>query len=306
MIETDDQITDGQFSEIVRNTPLVSIDLIVRDKQGGRVLLGLRKEAPAENWWFVPGGRIKKDKKLSNAFSDIAEREIGISADIKDVRFWGVFEHHYKENKFKIADMTTHYVVIAFEYIAPHLKLSSLSRKYHKDWKWLEERRIVTDKTIHKYTRDFFIGSGNLHPVQYPVAASYREHFNSMVWQTPAISLAAQAFLLSSSFSQNISLSFKALTSGLAFIVAICSIQLLFKHRYYERNASELLKRYERTQRLSGFHILHGKLGVFPQNQLTSGRSHVIWMILLGTFAVCALVILGCILRDIWSDAGLL
>jgi len=306
MIETDDQITDTEFKEIVKKTPLVSIDLIIRNKEGGRVLLGLRKETPAENSWFVPGGRIKKDKKLSRAFSDIAKREIGISADIKDARFWGVFEHHYKENKWEIPNMTTHYVVIAYEYIASDLKLRSLPRRYHKDWQWMEEHRIVEDLTVHENTRDFFSSSYNLHPLQYPVAASYREHYNSMLWQTPAISLAAQAFLLSISFNQKIDLSFRASTSGLAFIAALSSIQLLFKHRYYEKNASILLKRYERSQHFSGFHVLHGKQGVDKQNVLTKGRSHVIWTILLGAFAGCALLILGSILYEMWSRVGLL
>jgi colanic acid biosynthesis protein WcaH len=36
----------------------VSIDLIVRDADG-RVLLGLRNNRPARDWWFVPGGIVR-------------------------------------------------------------------------------------------------------------------------------------------------------------------------------------------------------------------------------------------------------
>ena len=41
------------FKTVVASTPLVSIDLIVRNRQG-QVLLGLRTNRPAQGGWFVP------------------------------------------------------------------------------------------------------------------------------------------------------------------------------------------------------------------------------------------------------------
>jgi colanic acid biosynthesis protein WcaH len=43
------------FKKIVESTPLISIDLVVRNDQGS-VLLGKRTNRPAQNFWFVPGG----------------------------------------------------------------------------------------------------------------------------------------------------------------------------------------------------------------------------------------------------------
>ncbi len=42
------------FLTVVRSAPLVSVDMIVRDRDD-RVLLGLRANQPARGWWFVPG-----------------------------------------------------------------------------------------------------------------------------------------------------------------------------------------------------------------------------------------------------------
>ena len=44
----------SRFLEVVRDSPLVSIDLVVRD-DAGRALLGYRVNAPARNTWFVSG-----------------------------------------------------------------------------------------------------------------------------------------------------------------------------------------------------------------------------------------------------------
>ena len=66
------------FIEVIRHTPLVSIDLIVT-RDDGCVLLGQRLNEPARNYWFVPGGRIYKDEPLAHALW--AEAHGGIVAD---------------------------------------------------------------------------------------------------------------------------------------------------------------------------------------------------------------------------------
>jgi len=50
------QLQPDIFQAIATHTPLVSIDLIVHDRQR-RVLLGWRRNWPAQGCWFVPGGR---------------------------------------------------------------------------------------------------------------------------------------------------------------------------------------------------------------------------------------------------------
>ena len=56
------------FKSVVANTPLISVDLIVRNPQG-QILLGLRVNRPAQGYWFVPGGRVRKDERLADAFT---------------------------------------------------------------------------------------------------------------------------------------------------------------------------------------------------------------------------------------------
>ena len=61
------ELGDKEFREIIKNAPLVSIDLIVKNREG-KILLGLRINKPAQNTWFVPGGRIRKDETLDSVF----------------------------------------------------------------------------------------------------------------------------------------------------------------------------------------------------------------------------------------------
>ena len=63
------------FRTAVRLSPLVSIDLVVRDA-AGRVLLGWRNNRPAQHCWFVPGGSIRKQETLDAAFRRISHGEL--------------------------------------------------------------------------------------------------------------------------------------------------------------------------------------------------------------------------------------
>ena len=68
-------IDDTLFRGIIEKTPLVSLDLVV--KNGGRVLLGRRLNKPAKGYWFTIGGRVFKSEKLDETIKRIARNEPG-------------------------------------------------------------------------------------------------------------------------------------------------------------------------------------------------------------------------------------
>ena len=52
------------FKTVIASTPLISIDLVIKNNTG-RILLGKRTNRPAQGFWFVPGGRVLKDEPVS-------------------------------------------------------------------------------------------------------------------------------------------------------------------------------------------------------------------------------------------------
>ncbi|EIQ0435151.1 NUDIX domain-containing protein, partial [Escherichia coli] len=85
------------FKSIVEHTPLISIDLIIRNEEG-KALLGQRLNRPAQNYWFVPGGRILKDESFENAFKRVTLEELGVQISINEAKFLGAYEHFYSDN----------------------------------------------------------------------------------------------------------------------------------------------------------------------------------------------------------------
>ncbi len=149
------EISKDNFINIIRQVPLVSIDLIVKDSNG-KCLLGLRSNAPARDNWFVPGGRIKKGERLADAFKRITKNELCTELDINNARFLGVFEHLYDTNFAGEPDVGTHYVVLAYEMlltVAPQ----QLPKDQHCQWQYFPIDSLFKHPQVHKYTKNYFI-----------------------------------------------------------------------------------------------------------------------------------------------------
>lgn len=144
-------LADETFKSVIQHTPLISIDLIVRN-ENGEVLLGKRINAPAKGDWFVPGGRVRKNETLDDAFFRLVKEELGIESGIirKDAKFLGVFEHFYDDCVFG-DDVSTHYVVLAYEIYTEKFKINKISKLQHVDYLFLKKDSVLNDGRIHKY-----------------------------------------------------------------------------------------------------------------------------------------------------------
>jgi colanic acid biosynthesis protein WcaH len=147
------RITAEDFLHVVKNTPLVSIDLVVRDVQG-HVLVGWRTNRPARDAWFVPGGRVYKNERLADAFQRITLSEMGRAFTLADATMMGVFEHLYDDNAFDVANVSTHYIVLAYELAVT--SLPSLPREQHSQYTWMDPHEMVSNPQVHENTRAYF------------------------------------------------------------------------------------------------------------------------------------------------------
>jgi len=137
------------FKTVVDSAPLVSIDLIAEN--GGKILLGKRKNRPARGFFFTTGGRIYKNECIDDAIKRISKDELGIEIDASP-KFIGVFEHFYDDGVFE--GVSTHYVNLAYLCKVPHLK--ELSKEQHTAYKWFEVDELLKSSEVHKYVKDYF------------------------------------------------------------------------------------------------------------------------------------------------------
>ena len=148
------RLTTSEFLTVIKGTPLISIDLLVRNEQG-QYLLGMRTNEPARGKWFVPGGRITKDERVSEALARISVQELGINVALCDAELIGVFEHIYHSNFAEVPGVSTHYVVLAYQISLPSAT-NVLRDGQHSQMRWMTPEEITTDHEVHKNTSAYF------------------------------------------------------------------------------------------------------------------------------------------------------
>jgi colanic acid biosynthesis protein WcaH len=144
-------LSESDFASVVKNTPLVSIDLIICDPSGA-VLMGWRNNEPAKNTWFVPGGRIRKGERIAEAFERIIRTETGLQVPFQEAQFGKVYEHLYTENCFGDPSFGTHYCVLSYIIELDH-QPTFRTDDQHSRFAWLTSS---SSSAIHPYSRAYF------------------------------------------------------------------------------------------------------------------------------------------------------
>lgn len=137
------------FKTVIAHTPLVSVDLIV--KQNDKVLLGKRVNPPARDYWFTLGGRVLKNETIKDAIKRIANMELGIILK-ENPLFIGVFEHLYNESIFD--SISTHYLNLGYEVEVSDLE--DLPKEQHNAYRWFDLEELIQSETVHAYVKDYF------------------------------------------------------------------------------------------------------------------------------------------------------
>jgi uncharacterized membrane protein YhaH (DUF805 family) len=133
---------------------------------------------------------------------------------------------------------------------------------------------------------------------QYQILSSRRLATDGLLWQTPVLSLTAQAFLFNIALGSNSTIGARLLSAILAFVVALCSIQLMSKHRLHEIDDSKKLRKYETENKLG---TIHGPRDIKKKPWYCKISSYRLWICILAIFAITALlVIIGLVFSWEW------
>jgi len=161
-------LPEQEFVQAVSALPLVSVDLVVVNS-AGQLLLGLRRNAPARDWWFTPGGRVHKNESVAECLGRVALSELGVPFDRLRANgiglsangvglsanrgVMGVWDHFYEDSAFS-AEVSTHYVNLPYVLQLIHaLDLDALPTEQHSGWRWQAAQEAAVADDVHPYVR---------------------------------------------------------------------------------------------------------------------------------------------------------
>jgi len=125
----------------------------------------------------------------------------------------------------------------------------------------------------------------------YDVVADRRAALDGLMWQTPVLSLTAQAFLFTIALGPDVTDGARLMSAILALVTALASVQLMAKHRYHEVRDSKLLKEFENEPE-NGFAVIHGRPSGDDKRWYNKMSSYIVWMIILAVFALAAVTVI--------------
>jgi colanic acid biosynthesis protein WcaH len=135
-------------------TQIVSVDLLIKNKEG-KYLVGLRRNSPAKNTYFVPGCRAYKGESIRFALQRTMKTEIGCL--LNNIKIYGMFEQMFSnDNPLDIEGVDTHYVVFAYEGTIPETFDISKFQDQHSDSAWMTPKEIMESDKVHMYTKYYF------------------------------------------------------------------------------------------------------------------------------------------------------
>lgn len=149
-------LSQSQFRQLVDLGPLVSMDLLVLNERD-ELLLGQRVHRPAQGTWFVPGGRLRKNERLDDAFVRLTQGELGLAISRQEAMWVGVFEHFYADSALAEAGQgpATHYVVLAHQIRLPADCLEHLPSEQHSRFAWWPLADIPQHANVHPMTQAY-------------------------------------------------------------------------------------------------------------------------------------------------------
>ena len=132
----------------------------------------------------------------------------------------------------------------------------------------------------------------DLELTQYQIIAARRQAMDALMWQVPALSITAQAFLFSIALDSDRPHITALSAATLALFAALSSIQLMSKHRLLEVRDSVWLEKFEHKNEIDTVHakpIIPKSGGML--DKLSNASSFKIWRGMLIVFATAAISI---------------
>lgn len=150
-------ISEDVFSLACGALPLVSIDFVIVSKTGpkAKVLVGRRRNSPAKDFLFTPGGRIRKGEPVLQAMCRILRNELGFNELLLENKFFlGVWDHFYTDSAFS-ESISTHYVNLAYRIEIDGVDPAILPSDQHSEWLFvgLDDKELMSQ--IHPYARTY-------------------------------------------------------------------------------------------------------------------------------------------------------
>lgn len=292
----DGLIPEPLWSEIQASVPIAGVDLLPLRTDpllGEQVGLILRDFPEGGQRWCHVGGRQKRNETQEEAarrhLTETLMRRSGKKLAVEKLVFDspnGFVEFLTVEREGYGYDPRKHAVSACFRVSLPE-DVTHRPGGEANEFHWFPRESVPADELLWPGTRlliDRLLTYNDELAVYESISARQAAH-NSLLWQTPALAMTAQAFLMTIALGE-VPVASRLVASMLGVVIAALSIQLMKKHSESERRDTRILHSIELRH---GMRPAHER--VSGETWLTKLRSRTVWTVGLGLFGAASLAI---------------
>ncbi len=141
------------FLALSRMTPMINVDLLIRDVEG-KTLLTWRKDAFYPAGWHIPGGIIRFRERIEHRISEVARLELGVEVEAEKLLDLREFIEPERRTR-------GHFISLLYECrlrSSPAPELECRGVPQHGQWAWF---RCCPDNLlkVHEVYRSFICPS---------------------------------------------------------------------------------------------------------------------------------------------------
>lgn len=144
------KLSKAAFIQVVRNAPLVSVDLILQNEFGW-IGLGLRRNEPARGKFYFLGGRIYKGERIEQTCGRVLQSEAGIKRPQLAMTICGVNNWFFNTNFAGVRGVSTHYVALAIMVKVNGDEITTKAvQSQHLEFRWFAVDQLLVSGEVHE------------------------------------------------------------------------------------------------------------------------------------------------------------
>ena len=125
--------------------PVLCVDMVVRHK--GKFLLVKRKNEPLKDQYWLPGGRVLKGERITQAVHRKMKEEVGIK--VKIIKSLGYFDKVFPKNKY---NSKTGFHGLSIVFLVEPFSTNIVLDEQSDDWKFSKKLpALLYTKSFSKY-----------------------------------------------------------------------------------------------------------------------------------------------------------
>ncbi len=291
-------LSDQDWEAVQARVPIVCVDVVPvkRNPLGAITHVGLIKRTSpfgGQEVWCQIGGRVRRSELLAEAANRHCRDALGVAAyKESDPRPGYVMQWFpdYDGSDWG-SDPRKHAVSVCYLVDLPGaLEAQPHSEALDFSWFPVPEGMPPPAQTwpgTHLLVERLLRSNLPTDSAAYQSLSDRSLSHDELMWQTPGLAFAGQAFLLSAALAADTPTGGRILASALSVLVSIMTVQLMAKHSALERYDKKMLHDLDEQM---GYPLVHAKPPQMPG--LAGLPSRVIWQWGFGIIGVASLLIL--------------